>query len=93
MRGTATSPGRVFYLLGTNAQTAVPALIEIADEDISLISRLRAIESLGYIGPPAKEAVPSFLRWATNPDISVRNMARAWLLRIDPEAAAKAGVR
>jgi hypothetical protein len=82
-----------FGVLGTNAQTAVPALIKIADENISPVSRLCAIESLGYVGSPTKETIASLMRWTTNADNSVRNWARHGLLRIDPEAAARAGVK
>lgn len=81
-----------FWLLGTNAQTAVPALIQIADQDISPESQRSAIYSLAGIGPAAKEAVPSLLRWTTNADPMVRNTARFSLFVIDPEAAAKAGI-
>ena len=82
-----------FGVLGTNAQTAVPALIKIADDNLSTSSRLCAIESLGYVGLPTKEAVSCLLRWATNTDREVRSWAGVGLLRIDPEAAAKAGVK
>ena len=78
--------------LGTNAQMAVPALIKIADDNISPISRLCAIQSVCYIGPPAREAVPSLLRWATNADSDVRNWAKFGLRYIDPQAAVKARI-
>jgi hypothetical protein len=61
-----------FAALGAKAQSAVPALIEIANQKISLESQTDAIHALGFIGPPAKEAVPSLLRWATNADQEVR---------------------
>jgi HEAT repeat protein len=83
---------RAFSCLGTNAQTAVPALIQIAHENISVTSRSYAIEALGLIGPPAKEAVPSLLLWATNKVVAVRRYARLTLFRIDPEEAAKVGI-
>jgi HEAT repeat protein len=81
-----------FWLLGTNAQTAVPALVEIADQNISTESQRKAIYSLAGIGPPAKEAVPSLLRWTANADPMVRNTAKFSLFVIDPEAAAKVGI-
>lgn len=81
---------RGFSILGTNAQAAVPELIEIARRDISLISRQCAIASLGHIGPPAKQAVPDLLDWATNS--SLRTSALSSLLSIDPEAPVKAGL-
>jgi hypothetical protein len=79
--------------LGTNAQAAAASLIEIAKDDISAESRIMAIQSLGFIGPPAKEAVPSLLRWTTNTDAGVRDSARFSLLHIDSEAAAKADIK
>src|SRR5579859_7097180 len=62
---------RGFEALGTNAQTATSALIEIANRNISPSSRYYSIDALGFIGPPAKEAVPSLLRWATSSDLHV----------------------
>ena len=61
-----------FRLLGTNAQSALPALIEIANQHISEQSKSYAIDSLGSIGPSAKEAVPLLLGWATHADDWVR---------------------
>ncbi len=57
---------RAFMVLGAQAQSAVPALLEIANRNISPASRYAAIDALGNIGPRASEAVPSLLRWATN---------------------------
>ena len=48
---------RAFWVLGTNAQSAVPALMEIASQSISPNSQYCAITALGSVGPPAKEAV------------------------------------
>ena len=81
-----------FSVLGTNGQSAVPTLMRIADENISPESESCAISALGYVGPSAKEAVPSFLRWATNANVQVRYTAIDTLYRIDPEAA-KAAMR
>jgi hypothetical protein len=55
-----------FALLGAKAKSAVPALIEITDRNISLESRSHAVLSLGSIRPAAREAVPALLRWGTN---------------------------
>jgi HEAT repeat protein len=60
-----------FGVLGTNARSATSALIEIANRNISPSSRYYAIDSLGFIGPPAKEAVPSLMRWATDTNLPV----------------------
>jgi hypothetical protein len=55
-------------VLGTNAASALPALIEIADENISADSRNCAIEAIDWMGPRANEAVPALMRWMTNYD-------------------------
>lgn len=82
-----------FYVLGTNGHSAVPALIQIAKDNISNPSRAAAIDALRPSGPLAKAAVPYLLEWATNADTEVRQGARWSLLKIDPEAAVKAGFR
>jgi hypothetical protein len=64
-----------FSVLRTNAQSAVPELIKIVDENISLDSQHYAIYSLGVMGSAAKEAVPSLLRWATNSNRYLRSSA------------------
>lgn len=63
---------RAFKVLGVSAQSVVPALIEIADQDISPVSHYSAIDALGCIGPAASEAVPALLQWATNGDPTLR---------------------
>jgi hypothetical protein len=74
-----------FLALGTNAQSAAPALPEIANENISHASRAYAISALGAIGPPASEALPSLFRWATNADADVRFSAFWSLAEIGAE--------
>jgi HEAT repeat protein len=74
-----------FRVLGAEAQSAVPALIEIANRKISIASQYRAIESLGSIGPSAKQAVPSLLGWATNAEFEVRCHAITALGKIHAE--------
>ena len=44
---------RGFEVLGAKAQSAVPALIEIANQNISPESQYWAIDALGFIGPSA----------------------------------------
>jgi hypothetical protein len=80
-----------FKALGTNGYMGLPELIEIAKQRGSPLSQLLAIRSLGYLGPSAKEAVPSLLRWATNSNNNIRSVSINVLRQIDPEAAAKAG--
>ena len=71
-----------FHLLGAKAESAVPALIEIANQNISVVSQCRAIHALEFIGPSAKEAVPVLLRCATSPDATRRGSAVAALGKI-----------
>jgi len=61
-----------FEVLGAQGKSAVPALIDIANQNISRTSELDAIDALGFIGPSAEQAVPSLLRWATNADSEMR---------------------
>jgi HEAT repeat protein len=61
-----------FGVLRAKGQSAVPALVEIADQNISRDSRWYAITALALIGPPAKEVIPSLSAWATNADSRVR---------------------
>jgi hypothetical protein len=82
-----------FAILGKKGQRAVPQLIEIVHQKISPDSQSSAIYALDVVGPSAKEVVPSLLRWATNANEGVRFSAIRFLRRIDPEAAAKAGVK
>ena len=82
---------RGFGVLRTNAQTAVPELIQIVNQNISRVSQWSAINSLANFGPQAKQAAPSLLQWATNETAPNRNMARIAFACVDPEAAAKAG--
>jgi hypothetical protein len=59
-----------------------------SDQDVVV----SAINALGGIGPPAKGAVPLLMGWATSARLRVAVNAKAALLQIDPEAAAKAGI-
>jgi HEAT repeat protein len=72
-------------VLGAKAQSAVPALIEIANQKISRSSRWYAIQALVLVGPPAQEAIPLLSGWATNADVSVRSYAINALGRIRGE--------
>ena len=53
----------------------------------------KALEALGKIGPAAKEAVPALVEIVKNGKKAMRKQAGDALKRIDPKAAAKAGVR
>jgi hypothetical protein len=51
-----------FDILGADARDAVPELIKILDQNISVHSRNYTAWALGGIGPPAAKAVPTLLR-------------------------------
>jgi HEAT repeat protein len=53
---------RGFEILGAAGKEAVPALVQILEQNISASSRAATAEALGNIGPPAEEAIPSLLR-------------------------------
>jgi HEAT repeat protein len=74
-----------FGALGAKAQSAVPALIEIASRNRSRASRWYAIQALVLVGPPSQEAIPLLSGWATNADGSVRSYAINALGRIRAE--------
>ena len=82
-----------FGMLRAKARSAVPALIQIAHQNPSHDSRCYALAALASIGPPAKEAMPFLLECVTNADGMVGVYADNALKAIDPEAAAKAGVK
>jgi HEAT repeat protein len=59
----------------------------------SASSRSLAASYLGGIGPPAKEAVPALTTALQDRNAGVRRTARVALVKIDPQAAAAAGIR
>lgn len=68
--------------LGTNAESAVPALTEFIDQQRGTFEPY-AIGCLGAMGSSAHAAVPSLLRWVTNADGEVRAAATNALRRIE----------
>ena len=70
---------RAFIALGDNAKTAVPALIKIYNEDLTIESRKAMTDAFAWIGPAAKPAVPLLMRAATNANPGIRANA-SWAL-------------
>jgi hypothetical protein len=70
----------------------VPILADaLRDRDCAVgMYSLVVLESMG---PSAKEAVPALLDSLNGPNCPDREFARKALLKIDPDAAAKAGIR
>lgn len=59
---------KAFLALGDQGQGAVPALVKMCTENISPDSELAIEDTLAWLGPPAKPAVPFLLQAATNPN-------------------------
>lgn len=76
------------WRISSNTSTTLPVLLRYGERGY-----LKAIDTLGEMGPAAKAAVPFLLRNSMSTDPFYRRSASAALKRIDPEAAAKAGVK
>jgi len=91
---------RPLYILkgmGEHAKVALPDVIKALDDQYGPVAGAAA-EVLGSIGPAAKGAVPDLLRvWEKSRKIPGRPGATKALAgalkKIDPEAAAKAGIK
>jgi hypothetical protein len=64
---------RAFDALSADAKEAVPELIKIFEQNISVNSQNYTAWSLGAIGPPAAKAIPTLLRGTTNTNYTRRN--------------------
>ena len=71
-------------------ETVIPLLIPCLDDDNLDVPAAKALAEYGSL---AKSAVPKLLPLLHGKDNDDRLAARAALLRIDPDAAAKAGVK
>ena len=84
----------ILALRRINAQPAivVPALMKaLKDPDLSV--RSGAVEALGAFGANAKLSIPSLIGFLEDGNADLRTCATNALLKIDPEAASKAGVK
>src|SRR5947209_338906 len=77
---------RGFKALGAEASDAVPALIEIYEQNISSSARRAAANALVEIGPSAKQAIPALIKSATGTNSEVRAFAVYTLGRMALEA-------
>lgn len=66
---------RAMYALVKIGAPAVPKLIEALDSD-DINVRLMALNTLGLIGPDAKDAIPAIRKALEDPDASVQNRAK-----------------
>jgi len=99
LRGAASSNATVrevavWSLFGvhTEPQLVVPALVR-ALGDTNWVIRLVAARGLGNFGTNAQQAVPALVILLSDPNMRVRPNATNALKAIDPEVAAKAGVK
>ena len=67
--------------------------IVIPKDELLTIVQITSIRVLGECGSDAKGAVPSLITALKDPQVGVRLAAGEALLKIDPEAAKKAGVK
>jgi WD40 repeat protein len=80
--------------LGKEAKSAAPELLAvIKDKEREEFVRSECVSALGYIGADAKEVVDVLVAALKDPSEEVRRAAGPALLKIDPEAAKKAGVK
>jgi HEAT repeat protein len=71
---------RGFRILGPAAQSAVPALIAMCDPKQK--QAYYAVRALGYIGPPAKEAIPLLWQMESSSPPSLTPMHRATVMAL-----------
>jgi hypothetical protein len=76
-----------FELLGTNAVSAVPELIEIYKKNVSPSSQHCTAEALGHIGRGAQAALPVLIRDFTHTNGEVRFYAVSAVMRIGGDPA------
>ena len=60
---------------------------------VSRAAQILRSGTLGVFGPDAKSAIPALSKSLNDSDENVKNAVREALIKIDPEAAAKAGVK
>ena len=80
-----------FTLLIPPQTQAIPDLMRLLNDPDEHVCQ-EACLALGFMGPPAKKAVPLLLEAYKSKHRGVRMMAGVALQKIDPQEAAKAGV-
>ncbi|MDB6067956.1 MAG: repeat-containing protein [Pedosphaera sp.] len=80
--------------IGARSDVVIPALIEKLDESHRATNNYQgAIVALGAFRGQSKAALPRILEFLNDQDYNLRAAATNALKQIDPEAAAKAGVK
>lgn len=72
---------RAMYALVKIGAPAVPPLIKALDSD-NVDTRLMAVNTLGLLGPKAKEAIPALKKKLADPDSSVQARAKDAIQKI-----------
>ncbi|MDB6065623.1 MAG: repeat protein [Pedosphaera sp.] len=87
-----STTARTLGQIHSHPEIALPALVKCLN-DYDFLVRLAAAEAIGAFGSDAKEAVPDLLKLLADSNAKVQNAAKESLKKIDPEAAAKEGVK
>jgi hypothetical protein len=88
-------PNALFFVtqMGPAAKPATPSLIKALKGDDSPRVRQFAALALGYIGASNSSVTTALTQALKDKDLTVRTSATNALLKLDPEAAAEAGVK
>lgn len=93
---SSNAPAREVAIWSLSAMDSEPALVVPALvkalSDTNYVIRLVAAKGLGRFGTNAQQAVPALVQLLRDPNVRVRPNATNALRKIDPGAAAKAGV-
>jgi hypothetical protein len=81
-----------FFILGPAAKPAVPTLARLLDDQHADV-RVSIVQTLGSMGNAAQDAIPALVNCLRHKDADTRLAAAEALKQIDPEAAARAGVK
>ena len=83
-----------FLSIHEEPEIVVPALVNRLNDPLEIPrNRTKAAGALSTFGTQARQAIPSLLTCLTNSDLRLRIQATNALKKIDPEAAAKAGIK
>ncbi|MDB6067029.1 MAG: HEAT-like repeat protein [Pedosphaera sp.] len=73
-------------------EIVLPAMVKCASDQNTDV-RVQAILTMGAFGSDSRQAVPDLVKLLSDSNYYIRDVAKAVLLGIDPEAAAKMGLK